>query len=555
MRKKSILTLFIVLFLITTSCSNTEVFELKDYSIQSCIEYLASDELKGRLPGTEGNKKAEEYISSQFEAFGLEPVEDDGFLVPFEQKVFNPDNQVLDAIVTHNNNKVKQLVYGKDIIEITPMENMEIEGIITFDINDEDLENKFLVLATKVSLSEINGDIKGILYRKDNFKRLIINLSYNDKYKHIPSFQISDSTYKFLEDNKDYTLNIKYKRQTNNATVNNVVGKISGINSKEAIVISAHFDHIGWIGETIYNGAVDNASGVTTMLSLAKEIKEYSKNKGMEKDIIFIGFNGEESGLKGSNAYVNKLKDRYNSISNINIDCVGMKDGGDLKLLSDTTISKDLANDLKAHLEKEDEKIGILSSSASDHASFSDIGIQSLTVIQENIDDIVHTTQDTIKMIDVGYIKNLSKEIMEFVINNKTRYKIQDPIEGNKNKGGLQTNDWMAKLDKDVSITVIPKSAFYKKEVPEGYVTEEIEKDGHVIRFVYEEKSGKNLQVFIESKDDTQEYGVRLYKAVDGEKEIQKQYVAYPKTEWSLQDKQEILNNLTNIDIDDLLIY
>lgn len=92
----------------------------------------------------------------------------------------------------------------------------------------------------------------------------------------------------------------------------NVVGVVEGsdpVLKKEFIIIGAHYDHIGTIkaidGDSIANGANDNASGTSTVLELARYFGQARTNK---RSIIFALFSGEEKGLLGSKHLANRLK-------------------------------------------------------------------------------------------------------------------------------------------------------------------------------------------------------------------------------------------------------
>lgn len=85
----------------------------------------------------------------------------------------------------------------------------------------------------------------------------------------------------------------------------NVIGILEGSDSilkNEWILLSAHFDHIGIRtpvnGDSIYNGADDNASGTATVMALAKALG--SQDTRPKRTIIFAAFSGEESGMRGS---------------------------------------------------------------------------------------------------------------------------------------------------------------------------------------------------------------------------------------------------------------
>ncbi|TVZ56949.1 peptidase M28-like protein [Lutibacter sp. Hel_I_33_5] len=104
----------------------------------------------------------------------------------------------------------------------------------------------------------------------------------------------------------------------------NVIGVLEGKSKKdEFVVISAHYDHLGMKkdgeGDLIFNGANDDASGVTGVLTLA----EYFKNKGNnERTILFVAFTAEEMGLIGSK-YFGKGIDASKFVAGINLEMIG----------------------------------------------------------------------------------------------------------------------------------------------------------------------------------------------------------------------------------------
>ncbi len=82
----------------------------------------------------------------------------------------------------------------------------------------------------------------------------------------------------------------------------NVIGFIPGTSVPDSfIVFSAHYDHLGRMGDAVFTGANDNASGTAFMLALAK----YYAANPQRYSIAFMAFSGEEAGLLGSEYYVN----------------------------------------------------------------------------------------------------------------------------------------------------------------------------------------------------------------------------------------------------------
>tara|TARA_R110001599_G_scaffold271735_2_gene472844 strand:+ start:8886 stop:10124 length:1239 start_codon:yes stop_codon:yes gene_type:complete len=110
-------------------------------------------------------------------------------------------------------------------------------------------------------------------------------------------------------------------------TGRNVVGYIDN-GAESTVVIGAHFDHLGYGEEgslfrgekAIHNGADDNASGTAAMIQLARILK----NKGKDKNYLFMAFSGEENGLWGSNYFTkNSTIDLGTVDYMINMDMVG----------------------------------------------------------------------------------------------------------------------------------------------------------------------------------------------------------------------------------------
>ena len=103
-----------------------------------------------------------------------------------------------------------------------------------------------------------------------------------------------------------------YRMEKKMLTGYNVVGKIEGEDERE-VILTAHYD-------TVYtDGAIDNGSGVVTLLEMARQLANYH----FQHDVYFVFFDGEEIGLLGSQDYVsNHAAELSDAITNINVDCV-----------------------------------------------------------------------------------------------------------------------------------------------------------------------------------------------------------------------------------------
>lgn len=169
----------------------------------------------------------------------------------------------------------------------------------------------------------------------------------------------------------------------------NVIAKITGSKyPDEYIIYTAHWDHLGIgapdeKGDSIYNGAWDNASGTAALLGMAKAFKEDAKP---ERSVVFLTVTAEEQGLLGSAYYSqNPVYPKEKTVANINLD--GMNPYGKMK---DVALIGMGQSELEDILNVELEKVGRYSSPEStpsagsyyrsDHFNFAKIGIPALYI-------------------------------------------------------------------------------------------------------------------------------------------------------------------------------
>ena len=129
--------------------------------------------------------------------------------------------------------------------------------------------------------------------------------------------------------NDTYIQSFSFERAGNQVVGNNVIGMLQGKQfSQSYIVFTAHYDHLGQQGSRIYNGADDNASGVSALLALA----DHFKQNPAHHSLIFIATDGEEDGLHGAKAFLDDLPIKQDTIMmNINLDMISY--GGRRKTL------------------------------------------------------------------------------------------------------------------------------------------------------------------------------------------------------------------------------
>lgn len=170
----------------------------------------------------------------------------------------------------------------------------------------------------------------------------------------------------------------------------NVIGKITGSKHPEEVIIyTAHWDHLGIgkpdeTGDSIYNGALDNATGTAGLLQLARAFK--SMKTKPERTIIILAVTAEEQGLLGSAYYAqNPIYPAEKTIANINMDGLNR-----FTKTKDITIVGEGQSELEDYIKEEIEKFGGYISYEthpeagyyyrSDHFNFAKAGIPALYI-------------------------------------------------------------------------------------------------------------------------------------------------------------------------------
>lgn len=292
----------------------------------------------------------------------------------------------------------------------------EYKETVSIEENSNGYENK-RIIDKKEIINELTSDkYEGRLvgskgnelveeYLNNIFNDLNLKPVFDDAFKHEYSQEVSE-TYGLISDEDE----VKIKN------VNNIVGKIEGEKSDNAIIISAHFDHIGKQDDKIIRGAIDNASGVSVLLDLIEELNIKFSNSKPPFDIIFCAFNGEEKGLEGSRNFIEDIKDRYINMININIDSVGYINGGNITFLNKKDHDK-INNLMKQSLENNNLNVSENSSlkGMADSQSFENAGIESICIVEENVKEVIHSLEDTIDKVDYEILDNIVKSIINFI--------------------------------------------------------------------------------------------------------------------------------------------
>lgn len=270
---------------------------------------LSSDEMQGRNAFTPAIDKAAEFISSEFKATGLQTW-NNGSSYRQEFSMYTPkfvstsatldgaaaDNKSVIVITTQPNFKINEQS-GYEKVYIKPGTNLFQQA---YQYVGKD-KNYLVVVDTSFS--------KNFL-RLSGFKRNLFATNYSTVFVLTPT---DPSKYEILA-----------THEMTEAKLANVVGILPGKSKTgEYVVFSGHYDHLGigkpQNGDSIFNGANDDAAGTTAVIMLAKYFKAMGNN---ERTLVFAAFTAEEEGGFGSQ-YFSKQFDPAKVMAMFNIEMIG----------------------------------------------------------------------------------------------------------------------------------------------------------------------------------------------------------------------------------------
>lgn len=373
--------------------------------IRRDVNYLASKECNGRNVQHGGIYKAESYIVQELENNGLEVL-----LQPVTYRL----NQTFDTPICVVNGDT--LRAGYDFVphpfSASADKHYSIEEIEVID--SAALAN----IMEAHDLSSLSAARRYLLKKsrpKDRRKLLMFSgdyplLSRQSKQYARPALQVEKSC---LSD-KIESVYMFNRSELKNVTTNNIIAKIEGTEHPDSVIcISAHYDHMGSLGEVYYPGANDNASGTAVLLSLARY---FSKNPP-PVSLVFCFFTGEEQGLKGSWKYVKHpsvpLK---NVMMALNLDMVGsgLKGYGivagndhpdDISIFEDIREANGLGDLRLRH-----------NAPNSDHFPFTAIGVPALFFYASGGEQPYHHPDDIPETLDWKAIENTVIMVKRYIL-------------------------------------------------------------------------------------------------------------------------------------------
>lgn len=352
---------------------------------RSIVDTLTSSSFWGRGYTKNGMKKAAAFLANEFKNIGLKPVSEEGYLQTFS---FSANTFPGD---------MKASIDGRDLVP----------GI------------DFLVTPESRGIK-----IKGNLIAKDSAHFLLdkdpsVQVNLVKKLTWSASDEVSTNTIIELDKNRFTKIPNEIKINIDNKFVDefaasNVCGMVRGtLRPDSFIMITAHYDHLGGMGEnTFFPGANDNASGVALLLSLAK----YYAAHPQKYSVGFILFAAEEIGLFGSKYYTQHPLFPLKKIRFLtNTDLAGTGDEG-ITVVNATVFPKEFAimnkiNDENKYL----TAIGARGKAAnSDHYWFTEKGVPAFFFYTRGGSTAYHDVFDVSKNLPLTEQSDLQELLIKF---------------------------------------------------------------------------------------------------------------------------------------------
>jgi hypothetical protein len=419
--KKTFYTLILVFVAAVSLAQDINKIITKDY-VDHLIKTLASDEMQGRRTFTPGIDKAATFIENEFKQIGLKPLTGE---TGFRQTFYKYQLKASAASVTIDGQKVADeniLVVGHNNDKLT-FDQTNSDGWIKLD-SEKDFMTQYRGLARAGKKQIVLVDMKFA----DAFKRLKATPARATMVDDVNPTNAAAMVFVLDKESIAKDFKVELKNEVTKMPLFNVAGVIPGKSkAKELVVFGGHYDHNGIVkpkeigGDSIMNGADDDASGTSAMIALAKYYKKLNNN---ERTLIFVAFTGEEMGMFGSKYFSQKLNPD-DVVAMFNIEMIGKDSKFGKNTAWVTGYEKsDLGKILQKNLEgteftfHPDPYTSQNLFYRSDNATLAALGVPAHTIStdQIDIDPHYHQVTDEYKTLDVENILSTIKAIAKSAV-------------------------------------------------------------------------------------------------------------------------------------------
>jgi len=372
------------------------------------LSFLASDTLRGRFTPSPGLEVAAEFIASKFRAAGLEPGGDHDYFQVAEMvdrhlpsmtssltmfvgdHVFTlpPDAITVEAAsqTAHLDQALVILVPSKDPSLLKGL-NLAGKVVVSIDSDPPDASadqmrahrRQSRAFDQAVANSDALVNVTVLQHKRTFFGPQRLLFADQATAARPSSISVvSEELAKFIRENKglpvSLTVDIPAPQDTK-VLVKNVIGILRGsdpVLSKTAVLLTAHYDHIGTVEtasgmtnqsnadstDRIYNGANDDGSGTVSVIEIARAIAKFQPHP--KRSIVFMTFFGEERGELGSQFYgKHPVFPISQTIADLNLEQVGRTDSTKGPQLNNASVTGFTYSDLTGFLIRAGKRVGI----------------------------------------------------------------------------------------------------------------------------------------------------------------------------------------------------
>lgn len=322
------------------------------------VGLLAHDSMGGRDTPSPGLEKAAAYVASEFRSFGLQPAIGEDYLQWYPLTATHPGPASAQSLVLRGAGREHRLDPASDFITLAVGPSARGSGplaVLSRVADDEELAGKVVVaLATPRTLGERLSEVRktlaagaaGAIVALDAPEQYMsgVRMFFGTERLSLGRMEALDRPAVIVRlgslpgplrralEHGDvpggWSADLRSTTSVQADSAMNVVGWLEGSDPElreEYLIFTAHMDHVGIgrpvNGDSIYNGADDDASGTSAILELAQA---FATGPRPRRSVVFMTVSGEEKGLIGSEWYgEHPLFPLEKTVANLNIDMIG----------------------------------------------------------------------------------------------------------------------------------------------------------------------------------------------------------------------------------------
>lgn len=307
MKKNMLLWLMLPLATLTFAQKADPIINVPE--VERIVKTLASDEMRGRRVFSPELDRAADFIAGEFAAAGLQ-THDGGKSYLQEFTMVSPEPGQVSGRLDGKE------IDAKNILVVSSQASVKM---------DEKSGYEVLTIAEGENLFQrafgMGGEQKNrVVFVHESFAKNFPRLSFLRRNL----FKSPTSLIFILSSERPGSFSVEATQLIKEQKLANVVGILPGKSRKnEYVIFSGHYDHIGIgkavNGDSIYNGANDDAAGITAVIQLARHFASLKNN---ERTLVFAAFTGEESGGFGSRYFSGRF-DPAKVMAMFNIEMIG----------------------------------------------------------------------------------------------------------------------------------------------------------------------------------------------------------------------------------------